>query len=411
MLMTLLRKDLVLRWRSPVSTLVMLLFPFMMAGLIGAVSSGSGSEGLPPIKMLLLDREDGFLGNFLAGATPPDDAELRLDVVKVGEEGFAMMEDGQASGMLIIPENFTEDLLDGRPVTLEFLRNPQESIKPEILEQGLQVVATYLDVAVKALGSELSRLDGMFDADEMPPVMVVTSLIGEFYEEVRKAERYLFPPVITLGTEKEEGAPRPNLFGYVLVMVSVMSVLFVAIRAVTDLYEDARTGMLRRQLSTPIPVGMLVASKLVFAVLFGVLVMVILLVAGALLGWFDGMTDLPWIFVHTVAFALAAGGLMTVLVALVRTEKQAGLLSWIVVMVMSAVGGSFFPAEFMPAGIRGLSQFTLNYWAVEGYLDLIVRGDGMAAALPATLVLAAVGVVLAVAGQLLMQHRLREVLR
>ena len=48
-------------------------------------------------------------------------------------------------------------LLDGEPVEFRLVRNPAESIKPEIVEQGLIVLSTYIDVVVKVLGEELSE--------------------------------------------------------------------------------------------------------------------------------------------------------------------------------------------------------------------------------------------------------------
>lgn len=414
MLWALIRKDLVRRWRSPASTIVMLLFPFMMAGLIGAVSGGGGEPGLT-LKVFLLDREDGVLGGFLAGASQRRDDGNSLEIVPVGEEGFARMGKGEASAMLVIPERFTDRLLDGEDVALELVLNPAESIKPEIARQGAEVIATYLDVAVKSIGDRLGLVRDLVNADAMPPVMVITAITGEIYGEMVRAEPILFPPVVRVVRDKEAaddaGRPQGSIFGYVLVMVSVMSVIFVAIRAVTDLYEDQRTGMLRRQLATPLTVDRLVAAKCVFAAAFGAAVIAILLVAGAAFRWFGGGVPIVAVMLHAVATATAAAGLITILVALVRTEKQAGILSWIVVMVMSALGGSMFPAELLPAAIQPLSHLTLNYWAVEGFLDLMVRGRGAAAALPATGLLAGAGIVLLVIGQRLMRRRLREALR
>jgi ABC-2 type transport system permease protein len=243
---------------------------------------------------------------------------------------------------------------------------------------------------------------------------VVTAITGEIYGEMVRAEPIMFPPVVRVVRDKEtadDGGPRASIFGYVLVMVSVMSVIFVAIRAVTDLYEDQRTGMLRRQLATPLSVDRLVAAKCVFAAAFGAVVMAILLVAGAAFRWFGGGVPVFAVLLHAIAFSMAAAGLITILVALVRTEKQAGIVSWIVVMAMSVLGGSMFPSELLPAAIQPLGRFTLNYWAVEGFLDLMVRGRGAASALPATALLAGVGVLLLLIGQRLMRRRLREALR
>lgn len=410
MLLTLIRKDFVRRWRSPASSLVMVAFPFLMAGMIGMVSGGGGSQQVPDIDVLIVDLEDGFLGGFLTNGQPSESSEVPLNLIAADlDEGRRLMEAGEASAMLVIPENFTEDLLDGSEVTLQLVRNPAEGIKPEIVEQGVEVLATYLDVAVKTLGDELLQIKGMFDAKEMPSVVLVTTLAGEFFQKSAKAKLYVFPPVMAIESVKEEDGSDPiNVFGYILVMVSVMSVLFVAIRAVTDLYEDRRTGMLRRQLSTPLPVALLVMAKIVFAVLFSMVVMAILLAVGGALGWFSGQVNFFGLVLHTAAFAMAAAGMMTIIVALTQTEKQAGILSWIVVMVMSAVGGSMFPASELPAAIRPITHATLNYWAVEGYLDLLVTGGGLSAAWFKIGLLAGMGVVFVFAGQLLMQRRFRE---
>ena len=101
---------------------------------------------------------------------------------------------------------------------------------------------------------------------------------------------------------------------------------------------------------------------------------------------------------------------MVVVIGLVRTEKQAGILSWILVMTMSAIGGSMFPAENFPAFMQGIARYTLNYWAVEGYLDMIVRGIAPAAVMPVSAALAGVGVVLVGIGFALMRVRVREAL-
>ena len=149
----LIRKDFTRRWRSPVATVVLLMFPFMMSGLIGMISSGS-SGGIPELTVFVLDRDDGFIGGLLTqGPAPPED-QIALNLVKVGEEGFARMEKGEASAMIVLEEGFTDRAFAGEPVEFRLIRNPAESIKPEIVEQGLIVLSTYIDVVVKVRSEE-----------------------------------------------------------------------------------------------------------------------------------------------------------------------------------------------------------------------------------------------------------------
>jgi ABC-2 type transport system permease protein len=414
-IIALVRKDFTRRWRSPLATVVLLAFPFMMAGLIGSLSSGGGGGGMD-LTIFVLDRDQGLIGGLLTQGPPPGDNDVALNLIEVGEEGFARMEAGEASAMIVLDEGFSERAFDGEPVEFQLIRNPAESIKPELIEQGLVVLSTYIDVAVKVLGEEISEFGDMVDSEDMPTMLAVTNLSSRVYNKLSAAGDYVFPPVVQIKSVKEgtdedgEVASGPNVFGYVLVMVAVMSVLFAAIRAVTEIYEERNTGMVRRFLSTPVPINLFIGSKILFAVLFGISVMAILLVSGGALGWFGSRVPVLAIFAHTAGFSLAAAGLMVVIIGLVKTEKQAGILSWIVVMFMSAVGGSMFPAENFPPFMQGIARYTLNYWAVEGYLDMIVREVSPAAVMPVSAALAGVGVALVGVGFLLMRVRVREAL-
>lgn len=69
-----------------------------------------------------------------------------------------------------------------------------------------------------------------------------------------------------------------------------------------------------------------------------------------------------------------------------------------------------FPAENMPGPMQNAAHFTLNYWAIEGYLDLIVRQVAVSQVLPISARLAAVGLVLGLVGFFLMRRRVRAVL-
>jgi hypothetical protein len=70
-----------------------------------------------------------------------------------------------------------------------------------------------------------------------------------------------------------------------------------------------------------------------------------------------------------------------------------------------------FPAENLPDFVRPISQLTLNYHGVEGYLDLLVRGREAMSVMPYTLVLLAFGAITLALGQALVVRRLQESIR
>ena len=57
---------------------------------------------------------------------------------------------------------------------------------------------------------------------------------------------------------------------------------------------------------------------------------------------------------------------------------------------MSAVGGAWFPTTFMPEYIQTLSKFTIVYWAVEGFTDVLWAGQSLLAVLPKVGILAGI---------------------
>ena len=412
----LIRKDLQRRRARPASTLVMVAFPLFMSLALGLVMGGGGGDDgkFPAIDILVENRDDGFLAEALVGGLSSPQSEGYLRAREVGEEGRALMEKGKASALLTIPAGFTDAILDGKPSELRVMRNPSEGIKPEIVVQGAELVAAWLDLGSRLLGGELGELKSLIEAEEIPPAARVGALASRITDRMDAVQDVLFPPLVGVGSAKEKadaddgGFGAGDIFGYVLVMTSLMALLFVAVRSVTDLFEEQNSGMLRRQFVAPQPVWRIMTAKFLFSVVLGLLVMTILAVCGLVLGWIASPAHPEAAVLLLLAFNLAACAVVAVIVGLSRNEKQAGILSWLIVMGMSALGGSMVPLSQLPGGMRAVSDFTLNFWAIDGLTRVMYEGAGLGAVAVNLLVLAGAGVMLAVLAGALLTRRFRE---
>ncbi len=47
-------------------------------------------------------------------------------------------------------------------------------------------------------------------------------------------------------------------------------------------------------------------------------------------------------------------------------------------MVLAALGGAWWPLEITPAGYQAAVQILPTTWAMRGFTDVIVRGQGVA---------------------------------
>jgi ABC-2 type transport system permease protein len=70
----------------------------------------------------------------------------------------------------------------------------------------------------------------------------------------------------------------------------------------------------------------------------------------------------------TLFTGAAAAAFGIVLATLCRSRAQLGGMSTIIILIMSALGGSMVPRFVMPAFMNDVAKFTFNGWALDGYL-------------------------------------------
>ena len=75
----------------------------------------------------------------------------------------------------------------------------------------------------------------------------------------------------------------------------------------------------------------------------------------------------------TVATASAGAALGLVLATLAKTRAQLQGFSTILILTMSALGGSMFPRFLMSDTMQRIGLFTFNAWALDGYLKVFWR--------------------------------------
>jgi ABC-2 type transport system permease protein len=117
---------------------------------------------------------------------------------------------------------------------------------------------------------------------------------------------------------------------------------------------------------------MLIAlAQMTILVLFGIFVMK--------LAW--GGEPLA-LFTILFAAALAAAAFGTTLGTFVKTEGQASGLSIMFGMVFAMMGGCWYPYELFPQAVQSAMKILPTTWAMQGLLDIVLRGRGLLAILP-----------------------------
>src|SRR5690606_27900894 len=129
-------------------------------------------------------------------------------------------------------------------------------------------------------------------------------------------------------------------------------------------------GTIRRiMISATKPVDYLLGKYLAFF-LIAYLQTWVMLLAGWLIFRVDIITPLPSLAVFGALVALAATSFGIVLASVCRSVEQVSSISTLVILVMSSIGGSMMPRQFMPAAMQKLGDFTFNGWAMAGFTGI-----------------------------------------
>jgi ABC-2 type transport system permease protein len=169
--------------------------------------------------------------------------------------------------------------------------------------------------------------------------------------------------------------------------IAVMFLLFSVSSGGGVLLDEQDSGTLERVLNTRVGMNGLLAAKWLHLTLLGVTQITVMFTWGALVFGLDLLGHLPGFVVMTLITAAAAAGFGLLLATLCRTRQQLGGISTLVILTMSALGGSMFPRFLMSEGMQRVGLATFNAWALDGYIKVFWREAPLVALWPQLLVL------------------------
>jgi len=183
-----------------------------------------------------------------------------------------------------------------------------------------------------------------------------------------------------------------SLISFYAAGIGVMFLLFSSVGGAGGaLLEEAESGTLERLLSTNIGMTGVLIGKWLFLSLIGFAQLTVMFLWGRVAFGLPLFSHIPGFVVMTVVTAAAAAALGLVLASLARTRAQLSGFSTILILTMSALGGSMFPRFLMSETMQKMGLLTFNGWALDGYLKVFWRNAAVWELWPQVLVLSVLG--------------------
>ena len=360
-------KDTLIRFSNPVEWLFFFILPVIF---IFILSGGTGVSSDQRIILLTVDQaKSGLSASFLAELERS--TSVKPEITQL-DEALEQFEARQVSAILIIPEDFTIDSLRQGEAEVELMQQ-KNRINALIDQQAVQTAVIRISSLVDIARTSTSR------AEEFQPFTSAEDRESYFNEAFVSAQALMENAPKRIATvqgvteDPIQYDPRANSTAGQMITWA-----FIPLIGLSAMFAAERTGgTLQRLLIAPTSKALYIGGTVFGQVLTALVQMAILIVFGTFvmnINWGDSPLAL---FLVMLTSTLAAAALGTMLGTFIKTEGQANGISIMVGMVMAMMGGCWYPIELFPSVVRSAAQVLPTYWAMSGFLDIAVRGQGL----------------------------------
>lgn len=408
----LVKKDFKRKWKNPVVITGFMLIPVFFTLIFGMVFGSSEKNILPRVRVLVVDLDKSLVSNFLVTAMSQGEMKKMVELNPMDSEDSARqtLNKGKASALLIIPENFGKDALDGKQAEILLLKNPSEQFLPLIAEEITDTIILIMSSLLSVFSDELELIKGFMELGNIPDT-AFTTLSLAVRDKIEDISKYVIPPVISLKQEtiKEKGqkeAASLTIHSYILPAMAIMFLLFICNVVFEDILREKESGTLLRMNISPMTMTEYIWSKILTSAMIGALCTFMLIGLGTI------VFSIQWgnifsILLIVLCLNILIAGFISFLYSFVKTENQAGALLTSVILVMSLLGGSMVPVENFPRIIQNMSRLTVNYWGMKAFHMSILKEPFMGLA-PVLTGMFAAGIMLSLFSSFFIQNNLKK---
>lgn len=326
----------------------------------------------------------------------------------------AAVKAGDAPVALIIPRGFGAHPMAFGPAesatAVQMLNDQSDAIAPQVVAGLLQKVAATampVSMAEQGMSTAAQYLGGLTPAQQKRMQDNLANLRSEVQAKrdspstsQSKAETNGFAGIVKVDERSVVGGSKnAPIISFYAAAIGVMFLLFTASGAAGSLLDEAESGALDRVLSSRVTMGTLLGGKLFYNTLLAFAQLTVMFLWGWAVFKLDLFSHIPGFLVMGICSAVAVAAFGILLAALCRTRAQLGAVSTLLILTMSAIGGSMFPRYLMPPAVQKAGLFTINAWAIDGFTKVFWRDLPITALWPQVSVLLAVALVLFLAAR------------
>ncbi len=324
-LLTLIMKEFQAVWRDKKGRYVLIVPPIIQTLLFGYAATMEVKD----VTIAICNRDGGRYGWELCERVRSSSSFHNVLFLSGEEEIQPAVDNRQALLALTIPQDFTTCLLGGRPAQLQVILDGRKS-------NSAQIAASYLSTICLRLQTEVA---------------------GNHSNGIAVIARSWFNP-----NKDYQWFTVPGLIGIIMALeVMLLTGLSVA--------RERELGTFEQLQVSPLTPGEIILGKTVPAVLIGMAEGTLVVFLAVLLFQVPLRGSVPLLYLGMFIYVLAMTGVGLFVSAIVQTQQQALLGTFVVLMPTILLSGFMSPVENMPHWLQ-----IATMWNPLRYFLIIVKG-------------------------------------
>lgn len=368
-------------WRTAFFLLVMpIAFTLLFGVAFGGVNNDEAQDPRLPVAFVNLDQSQS--SQLLTDLLLDSDVIRIFEVEDEPEELETKINEGEYAAAILIPEDYGTQWITGiaAPLTLYTSGTDQSGFAISTEVEGL---IKRLEVAslTASLGTNIFEEQSSFDNEEDRRAYFEEALISS-------AEAWVEPPVNLITNEtgnlvqsdaSAEEEATANAFSQTSPGMMAQFAIAGLMGAAAVIVLERKNRSLHRLLTTPITrAEILLGHYLAMFVMIFVQLLILMLfgqIALQLNYFAEPLASLAMV-ITTALFAASLGLLIG---AIAKNEDQVTVFALIPMFILAGLGGAWVPLEITPENFQRIARLTPVAWIIDGFQDIIIRGQGLEA--------------------------------
>jgi ABC-2 type transport system permease protein len=398
-MLKLFKKDLKLFFHDQRSVMLTFLIPLILISLFVFAYGGTGEFNgrSESVKLLVTDLDQTrFSKEIIHKIDSLEDIRtIESDSIKSKE----LIIKGKYACALIIYKGFQDSLETGKVTNIELVYDRSREMEIGTFQQNLigTLMSSTSEIIVK-------KSIEKYLLEQFPAINKSTSdkILRTAIKKDKNKLAIKWTSIVGIKNDTKLGLIQA------VAGTAILMLLFSVAGVGTSILEEKEKGTINRLLYSPMKSSTILYSKMLFSFFISLLQLTVMFLFAWLAFSLDLGVNIPALILMIIATAFAVSSLGIFLAAVAKTRQQAQNLSTIIILVMSAIGGSMIPLFIMPSLLQKIALLSVNYWGIQGFYDIFWRTLPLEAILPKILILMSIGLIMTLSSIQLFKKRIMK---